>query len=155
LEPLARKSRTIVTSDWAERERSANRLCIPTAFGRGYIGARTYTTQQSGQTSVKEVEIKNITVYVNGYTGKPDSRGRSHSSRIGFSLAADIHSNVFDLYFFIWSLSRLLCCVGSGSNVALALAISVSVKKKTLFFGLFVARSASCLFTYFPQKCEI
>ena len=27
-------------------------------------------------------------------------------------------SNVFDFYFLTWSLSRLLCCVGSGSNVA-------------------------------------
>jgi len=36
-----------------------------------------------------------------------------------FSVAADINSNVFDFYFLIWSLSRLLCCVGSGSNVNL------------------------------------
>ena len=33
-----------------------------------YIGARTDTTQQSGQTPDKGVEIKNITVYVSGYT---------------------------------------------------------------------------------------
>jgi hypothetical protein len=38
------------------------------ALGYGYIGARTDTTQQSGQTPDKEVEIKNITVYVSGYT---------------------------------------------------------------------------------------
>ena len=38
-----------------------------------------------------------------------------------FSVAVDINSNVFDLYFFIWSLSRLLCCVGSGFSVAAAL----------------------------------
>jgi len=38
-----------------------------------------------------------------------------------FSVAADIDSNVFDFYFLIWSLSRLLCCVGSGFNVAAAL----------------------------------
>jgi len=44
--------------------------------GRGYIEARTDTTQQSGQTQDKEVEIKNITVYVSGYTERPDSRGR-------------------------------------------------------------------------------
>jgi hypothetical protein len=43
---------------------------------RGYIDARTDTTQQSGQTPDKEVEIKNITVYVSGYTEGPDSRGR-------------------------------------------------------------------------------
>jgi hypothetical protein len=33
-----------------------------------YIAARTDTTQQSGQTPDKEVGIKNITVYVSGYT---------------------------------------------------------------------------------------
>jgi len=38
------------------------------ALGRGYIEARTDTTQQSGQTPDKEVEIKNIIVYVSGYT---------------------------------------------------------------------------------------
>jgi len=37
--------------------------------------------------------------------------GRQHSSRIGFSVAADINSNVFDTYFLVWSLSRLLSCV--------------------------------------------
>jgi len=46
------------------------------ALGRGYIGARTDTTQQSGQTPDKKVEIKNITVYVSSYTETPDSRGR-------------------------------------------------------------------------------
>jgi hypothetical protein len=34
--------------------------------GYGYIGARNDTTQQSGQTPDKKVEIKNITVYVSG-----------------------------------------------------------------------------------------
>jgi len=38
------------------------------ALGYGYIGARNNTTQQSGQAPDKEVEIKNITVYVSGYT---------------------------------------------------------------------------------------
>ena len=38
------------------------------ALGFGYIGARTDTTRQSGQTPDKEAEIKNITVYVSGYT---------------------------------------------------------------------------------------
>ena len=37
-------------------------------LGCGYIGARNDTTQQSGQTPDKEVEIKHITVYVSGYT---------------------------------------------------------------------------------------
>ena len=45
-------------------------------LGRGYIEARTDTTQQSGQTPDKEVEIKNITVYVSGYTEGLDSRER-------------------------------------------------------------------------------
>jgi hypothetical protein len=44
--------------------------------------------------------------------------GRQHSSRIGFSVAADINSNVADIYFLVWSLSGLLCCVDSGYNVA-------------------------------------
>jgi hypothetical protein len=34
----------------------------------GYTGTRNDTTQQSGQTPDKDVEIKNITVYVSGYT---------------------------------------------------------------------------------------
>jgi hypothetical protein len=34
----------------------------------GYIGDRIDTTQQSGQTPDKEVEIKTVTVYVSGYT---------------------------------------------------------------------------------------
>ena len=37
-----------------------------------------------------------------------------------FNVAADINSNIFDFYFLIWSLSRLLCCVGSGFNAAAA-----------------------------------
>jgi hypothetical protein len=37
------------------------------ALGYGYIGVRNDTTQQSGQTPDKK-EIKNITVYVSGYT---------------------------------------------------------------------------------------
>jgi hypothetical protein len=46
------------------------------ALGRGYIEARTITTQQSGETPDKEVEIKNVTFYVNGYTERPDIRRR-------------------------------------------------------------------------------
>jgi len=45
-------------------------------LGCGYVEARTDTTQQSGQTPNKEVEIKNITVYVSGYTETPDIRGK-------------------------------------------------------------------------------
>jgi len=46
------------------------------ALGRGYIEARTDTTQQSGQAPVKEAETENITVYVSCYTEGPESRGR-------------------------------------------------------------------------------
>ena len=37
-------------------------------LGPGYIGARTDTTQQSGQTPDKEVDIIYIIVYVSGHT---------------------------------------------------------------------------------------
>ena len=39
--------------------------------------------------------------------------GRQHSSLIGFGVAADIHTNAVDIYFPVWSLSGLLCCVSS------------------------------------------
>jgi len=41
---------------------SGSNLAVP--LGYGYIGARTDTTQQSGQTPDKKVGIKNITVHV-------------------------------------------------------------------------------------------
>ena len=50
-------------------------------WGRGYITARTDTTQQSGQTPVKEVEIKNSTVYVSGYT-ETDTTGMLSPPRL-------------------------------------------------------------------------
>ena len=53
---------------------SGSNVTVP--LGRGYIEARTDTTQQSGQTLDKEVGIKNITGYVSGYTETSDSRGR-------------------------------------------------------------------------------
>jgi hypothetical protein len=86
----------------------------------GYIGARTDTTQQSGQTPYKEVEIKNITVYVSGYTEIDTTGMLSPPTVWPFSVAAVINSNVFYFYFLIWSLSRLLCCVGFGFSVAAA-----------------------------------
>jgi hypothetical protein len=88
--------------------------------GYGYTAARTDTTQQSGQTPAKEVEIKNSTVYVSGYTETDSTVMLSPTTVWRFSVAANINSNVFDFYFLIWSLSRLLCCVGSGLNVAAA-----------------------------------
>jgi hypothetical protein len=53
---------------------SGSNVAVPQ--GRGYTEARTDTTQQSGQTPDKEVKIKNITVYVNGYTERPGSHRR-------------------------------------------------------------------------------
>jgi hypothetical protein len=65
-------------------------------------------------------EIKNITVYVSGYNETDTTGMLSPSTVWSFSLAVDINSNVSDFYFLMWSLSRLLCCVGSGFNVAVA-----------------------------------
>ena len=110
-------------SDWetlAQRRTKAR-------LDHGYIGTRTDTTQQSGQTPDKEVEIKNIHVYLGGYTETDTTGMLSPPTVWRFSVAADINSNVFDFYFLIWSLSRLLCCVGSGSNVAAALGPSYLV----------------------------
>jgi len=46
-----------------------NRSVVASCYVRyGYIEARTDTTQQSGQTPDKEVQIKNFTVYVSVYT---------------------------------------------------------------------------------------
>jgi hypothetical protein len=42
-----------------------------------------------------------------------------------FSVAADINSKVIDFYFLMWSLTRLLCCVGSGFNVAAVLDYAI------------------------------
>jgi len=89
---------------------------VPTDLCYGYIGAKTDTTQQSGQTPVKEVEIKNITVYFSGYTEIDTTGMLSPPTVWRFTVASDINSHVFDFYFLIWSLSRLLCCVCSGFN---------------------------------------
>ena len=43
-------------------------------LGYGYIGARTDATRPSRQTPDKEGEIKNITVYVSGYTETDNDR---------------------------------------------------------------------------------
>jgi len=40
----------------------------PRCYVCGYIGAKNDTTQQSGPTPDKEVEINQITVYVSGFT---------------------------------------------------------------------------------------
>jgi hypothetical protein len=105
------------------------------ALGYGYIEARTDTTQQSGQTPDKEVEIKNITVYVSCYTETDTAGMSSHPTVWRFSVAVDINSNVFDFYFLICSLFRLLCCVGSGFKVAAALDhTAVGVTSRQLKF---------------------
>jgi len=51
------------------------------SYGYGYIEAKTDTTQQSGQTPDKEVEIKSITVYVSGYT-ETDTTGMLSPSTV-------------------------------------------------------------------------
>ena len=94
-------------------------------LGYGYIGTRTDTTQQSGQTPDKEVEIKNVTIYVSGYTETYTTGMLSLPTVWRFSVVADINRKVFFyFYFLIWSLSRLLCCVGPGFNVAAALCLA-------------------------------
>jgi hypothetical protein len=64
------------------------------ALGYGYIWPRTDTTIQAGQTPHKEVEIKNITVYVSGYTETDTTAMLSPPTVWRFSVAADISSNV-------------------------------------------------------------
>lgn len=44
--------------------------------------------------------------------------GRQLTNQIGFSVATAINTKVVDFYYLDWSLSRLLCHVGSTSNVA-------------------------------------
>jgi len=60
-------------------------------LGRGYVGVRTDTTQQSGQTPDKEVTINHITVYVSGYTEtnttgmlSPNNGRMSGANKVGF-----------------------------------------------------------------------
>jgi hypothetical protein len=43
-------------------------LIVRYIWGYAYIGDRTDTTQQSGQTPDKEVGTKYVTIYVSGYT---------------------------------------------------------------------------------------
>ena len=64
-----------------------------------------------------------------------------------FSVAADMDSKVFDFYFNIWSLSRLLCCVGSGFNVAANLDLAgLAVVTNTQVITI---RPLSCI----PLRC--
>jgi hypothetical protein len=73
--------------------------------------------KKSAWVGLNKTEIK-ITVYVSGYTETDTTGMLSRPSVWRFSVAADVNSNVFYFYCLIWSLSRLLCCVGTGSNVA-------------------------------------
>ena len=52
-----------------------------------YTGARNDTTQQSEQTPDKELEIKNIAVYVSGYTETDKTGMLSHPTVWRFSVA--------------------------------------------------------------------
>jgi len=56
------------------------------------------------------------------FVGARDSAvvGRQRSNPIGYSVAAYVNSNVVDIYCLVWSLTRQLCCVSSGSIVAAA-----------------------------------
>ena len=58
---------------------------------------------------------------MSGYT---ESGGRQHSSRIGFTVDADINSDVFDFCFLICSLSGLLCCIWLPCSRSLRVGIS-------------------------------
>jgi hypothetical protein len=118
--PRSVVSRVLLTAVYMSFISQSHVVCPP-ILGYGYNGARTDTTQQSGQTPDKKVEIKNITVYVSGYTETNMTGMLSPPTVRCFSVATDINSNVFDFYLLIWSLSRLLCCVISGSNVSAAL----------------------------------
>ena len=53
-------------------------------------------------------------------TLKGQTVGGDNIPVVSISVATDINSNVFHFDFLIWSLSRLLCCVGSGSDIAVA-----------------------------------
>jgi hypothetical protein len=64
-------------------------------LGHGYIGTRTDTTQQPGQTPDKEVAIKIVTDYVSGYIETHTTGMLSPSTVWRFGVAADIDSNVF------------------------------------------------------------
>ena len=118
----------------------------PYALGYGYIEARTDTTQQSGQTPDKEVEIKNIILFmVSGYT-ETETTGMLFPLTVWpFSVAVDIN-NVFSFYFLMWSLSRLLCCVDSGFNVAAALGCQ-SVTVLSAEFQRILSTSSAPLYT--------
>jgi hypothetical protein len=69
-------SETLISVNWAGG--GGNRGDVKSrnscALGYGYIGARTDSTQQSGQTPDKEVGIKNITVSVSGYSETDTTR---------------------------------------------------------------------------------
>jgi len=58
------------------------------ALRYGYIEARTDTTQQSGQTKDKVVEIRQSTVYVSGYTETDTTGMLSPPTVCAFSVAA-------------------------------------------------------------------
>jgi hypothetical protein len=63
--------------------------------GYGYNEARTHTTQQSGQTPDREVEIKSITVYVSSHTEADTTGMLSPPTVWRFSVAADIQQCFF------------------------------------------------------------
>jgi hypothetical protein len=60
------------------------------ALGYDNTETRTDTTQQSGQTPDKEVELKNITVYVSSYTETDMTGMLSPPTVWSFSVATDV-----------------------------------------------------------------
>jgi hypothetical protein len=74
--------------------------------------ARTDTTQQSRQTPDNKVEIKNITVYVSGYTETDTTGMLSPPTVWPFTVAVDINSNVFFLFIlpYLESVQTVVLC---------------------------------------------
>jgi hypothetical protein len=66
-------------------------------LGCGYTGARKDATRPSGQTPDKEAVIKNITVYVSGYT-ETDTTGMLFPRLAGDNKVSLFRANRLDRY---------------------------------------------------------
>jgi len=63
-------------------------------LGRGYIEARTDTTQQSGQTPDKKVEIKNITR--KQFTSRsPTGKNTKHTQMIFYFITVHVVNSIY------------------------------------------------------------
>jgi hypothetical protein len=98
-----------------------NLMRPPSSSVRVLQAKATYCQQKFIPVSIRRVN------YV-PFTALKLSRLRTRSSREitfqsdRFQCSPDINNSVVVIYLLVWSLSRLLCFVGSGSNVAAALA---------------------------------